>query len=304
MDDLVKEIEDLKRERNAVILAHNYQTGDVQDIADFVGDSLELSRKAASSDADVIVFCGVHFMAETAKILAPSKTVLLPDLKAGCGLADMITARQLREFKAEHPGAKVVCYVNSSAEVKAESDACCTSSNAVRVVENIDADEVLMVPDKYLSGYVAEELAKRGVKKKIIPWNGYCPVHMKILPEYIERLKEKYAGAKVVTHPECACSVTRLSDSVKSTSGMSDFVRESDAKTFIVGTETGLLHRLRQEFPDREFVAATGLAECGHMKEIDLGDVRDSLRDMQHEIDVDPEIARRAKKAIDVMVEL
>ena len=302
--DLVKEIEELKIERNAIILAHNYQMGDVQDIADFVGDSLELSRKAASSNADVIVFCGVHFMAETAKILAPDKTVLLPDLKAGCGLADMITAEQLREFKAEHPGAKVVCYVNSSAEVKAESDACCTSSNAVRVVENIDADEVLMVPDKYLSGYVSEELEKKGIKKKIIPWNGYCPVHMKILPEYIERLKDKHPKAKIITHPECACTVTRLSDSVKSTSGMADFVRGSNAKTFIIGTETGLIHRLRQEFPDRKFVAATGLAECGYMKEIDLGDVRDALRDMKHEIDVDPKVALRAKKAIDVMMRL
>ncbi|MBT3865305.1 quinolinate synthase NadA [Candidatus Peregrinibacteria bacterium] len=300
--DLVAEILKLKKERDAVILAHNYQDGDIQDIADFVGDSLELSRKAAEVSESVIVFCGVHFMAETAKILAPEKTVLLPSLDAGCGLADMITAPQLREFKTEHPGAKVVCYVNSTAEVKAESDACCTSANAVRVVENIDADEVIMVPDKYLSAHVEEELRKKGVSKKIIAWNGYCPVHMKILPEYIERLKMKHPSAKIITHPECACTVTRLSDSVKSTSGMSDFVRESGSETFIIGTEVGLLHRLREEFPDKKFIPATGLAECKYMKEIDLHNLYESLRDMKHVIDVDPEVARKAKSAIDEMM--
>jgi len=300
--DLVKEIQKLKSERDAVILAHNYQVPDIQDVADFVGDSLELSRKAASAPESVIVFCGVHFMAETAKILAPSKTVLLPDLKAGCGLADMINAEQLREFKAEHPGAKTVCYINSTAEVKAESDACCTSSNALKVVEAMEADKVLMVPDKYLAAHVQSQLKAKGSSVEIVAWNGYCPIHMRIIPEYIERLKVKHPKAKIITHPECACSVTELSDSIESTSGMSKFVEESSADTFIIGTEIGLLHRLQKEHPDKEFIAATGLAECGYMKEIDLMDLYESLKNMQHEIEVDPEVAAKAKKAIDAML--
>lgn len=300
--DLIKEIKKLKKKRGAVILAHNYQISEIQDIADFVGDSLELSQKAASSRAKVIVFCGVKFMAETAKILAPKKKVLLPDLSAGCSLADMITAKDLRLLKAKYPSARVVCYVNSNAEVKAESDACCTSSNALKVVESMDSDTVIMVPDKYLAAYVDDQLKAKGSKKKIIAWNGFCAVHQRILPEYIKRLKKKNPKALIITHPECACSVNRLSDSIKSTSGMSSYVRESGGDTFIIGTETGLLHKLRKDFPNKKFIPATDLAECGFMKKITLQKLYDSLNEMKYEIKVDSKIAAKAKKAITRML--
>ncbi len=243
----------LKKESNAVILAHNYQLAEIQDIADFTGDSLELSQKAAATDADVIVFCGVHFMAETASILCPDKTVLLPDINAGCPMANMITAEALREKKREYPRATVVCYVNSTADVKAESDICCTSANAVRVIESISAPEIIFVPDQYLGDYVASKTGR-----KMILWPGFCPTHIRIKPQDIIRLREEYPRAKVVVHPECRPEVTALADEVLSTGGICRFARETDAREIIIGTEMGILHRLRKENPDKKFLVSWG----------------------------------------------
>jgi len=239
---VVEKILKLKNEKNAVILAHNYQRPEVQDIGDFVGDSLELSQKAASTDADVILFCGVLFMAETASILSPEKTVLLPDSRAGCPMADMITARQLRQKKQEFPDATVVTYVNSSAEVKAESDYCCTSSNGVKVVQSLENDELIFVPDQYLGDYIAKKTGK-----KMILWPGYCPTHIRILPEDIIRQKQKYPDAKVVVHPECRPEVIALADDALSTSGIIRYAARDDVSELIVGTEVEILHRLRKE---------------------------------------------------------
>lgn len=302
MDELQKKIRALAKERNAIILAHNYQRPEVQDVADFVGDSLDLSKKAAKAKEDVIVFCGVHFMAETAKILAPKKTVLLPNLDAGCFMADMINRKGLIEFKAKHPNAKVVCYINTSADVKAECDAICTSSNAVDVVEKIDSDEIIFAPDKYLAAYVAAQLKERGSKKKIIPWHGFCPTHLKIIPNYIKALRDKYPRAKIITHPECTPDTNRLSDATLSTNGMAKFVKESSDKTFIVGTEIGIIHRLQKENPDKDFIPATELAVCPNMKTITIENVYDSLKYMQYEINVDEKVAAKAKKALDEMI--
>lgn len=296
--NLVKEIKRLKKERNAVILAHNYQIPEVQDIADFVGDSLELSRRAAKTKASLILFCGVKFMAETAKILSPKKTVLLPDLEAGCSLADMITAADVKKLRKKYPGAAIVCYVNSSADVKAECDVCCTSSNAFEIVKRLRQKTVVMVPDKYLAAHVEGLLQKAGIDKKIIAWDGFCSVHTRILPEYIKRLQKKYPDAKVITHPECACSTNRLADSVESTSGMSKYAHNSDSGMFIVGTETGLLYKLQKENPGKKFIPATKLAECGYMKKIDLNKVYESLRDMKYEIKLKPSVIKKAKKSI------
>ena len=302
MDELQKKIRALAKEKNAIILAHNYQRPEVQDVADFVGDSLDLSKKAATVKEDVIVFCGVHFMAETAKILAPKKTVLLPNLNAGCLMADMINREDLIEFKKKHPKAKVVCYINSSADVKAECDAICTSSNAVDVVEKIDADEIIFAPDKYLAAHVEKQLRERGSKKKIIPWYGFCPTHLKIIPNYLKALREKYPKARIITHPECTPDTNRLSDAVLSTNGMSKFVKESKDKTFIVGTEIGIIHRLEKENLDKKFIPATPLAVCPNMKEITLENVYDALKNMQYEITVDKKVAEKAKQALDKMM--
>lgn len=295
--DLVDKIDRLRVERNAVILAHNYQLPEVQDIADFVGDSLELSRKAAETSADVIVFCGVHFMAETAKILSPQKTVLLPDPKAGCPMADMITVRQLREFKERHPGLPVVAYVNTSAEVKAEVDICCTSANAVKIVESVDSDEVLFVPDKCLADYVASKTTK-----KIIAYPGYCPTHHRILPEEIKRQKEMHPNAVVIAHPECPRSVIELADGVASTSGMLRYVRESNSREFIVATEMGMLHRLHKENPDKEFYSPTDRTICPNMKKNTLEKVAWSLEDMQYKIELSQETIDRARASIERMI--
>ncbi|MBT3704360.1 quinolinate synthase NadA [Candidatus Peregrinibacteria bacterium] len=301
--DLVSEIERLKKERNAVILAHNYQVGEVQDVADMVGDSLGLSREAAETDADVIVFCGVYFMAETAKILSPEKTVLIPDPNARCNMAAMIDVEGLRALKAKHPSAQVVCYVNTTADIKAECDACCTSANAVDVVEGLDADEIIFVPDKYLCAFVEKQLKERGVKKKMIPWQGFCPTHLRIIPNYLKALKEKHPGARIITHPECTPDTNRLADAVLSTSKMSKFAAESDAKEIIVGTEVGMLHRLQTDNPGKKFTSATELAVCPNMKLITLQKVYESLRDMKFEVEVEEEIAKKATKAIDRMME-
>ena len=296
---LVKEIQQLKKARNAIILAHNYQLGEVQDIADFVGDSLELSQSAAKTHAYVIVFCGVHFMAETASILCPDKTVLLPDVSAGCPMANMITAERLREKKQENPKATVVCYINSSAEVKAESDICCTSANAVKVIESLDAQEILFVPDQYLGHYVAGK-----TNKKIILWPGFCPTHVRIQPEDIARLRQEYPQAKVVVHPECRPEVIALADEVLSTGGMCKYARKGEVNEMIVGTEIGIIHRLRKENPGKRFIPVSEQAICPNMKSITLEEVLWSLEGMTPEVKVLEEIRLRAKKAVDKMLEI
>lgn len=295
MDDLVKKIKELKKKRNAVILAHNYQRPEVQDVADFVGDSLELSREAAGTSADVIVFCGVNFMAETAKILSPDKIVLIPEKDAMCPMAAMINADELRALKAEHPKAKVVCYVNTTAEVKAECDVCCTSANAAQIVEKIDADEIIFVPDKYLAANIK-------TSKKIIPWQGFCPTHLKIIPGYLKKLKLKYPDAKIVTHPECTPDVNRLSDAVLSTSQMLRFVKKDPSKTFIIGTEVGILHRMQKENPDKKFIPATPLCVCPNMKKTTLESVYEALEDMKYEVELDKKVITSATSAITSMM--
>ena len=297
---LQEQIATLKKGRNAVILAHNYQLGEVQDVADFVGDSLGLSQQAAKTDADVIVFCGVHFMAETASILSPNKKVLIPDLEAGCSLSDMITADALRKWKAEHPGAVVVSYVNTSAEVKAESDYCCTSSNAVRVVESIPADkEILFVPDQYLGNFVREKTGR-----KIHLWPGYCGVHSRMSTDRVETLRKEHPRAEILIHPECGCSTPHMlkNDQMLSTEGIYKRPAGSKANEFVVVTETGILHRLKKEYPDRTFIPVSEDAICGYMKKITLEKVLWSLQDLQYEVKVPPAIAAKAKTAIDRML--
>ena len=296
--ELTERISKLKAERGAVILAHNYQQPEVQDIADFTGDSLELSRKAAATDANVIVFCGVHFMAETAKILSPEKTVLIPDPKAGCPMADMINAEDLREFKALHPSVPVVAYVNTTAEVKAESTICCTSANAVRVVESIDSDTVLFVPDKSLAAYVASKVPD----KKVIPYCGYCPTHHRILAQDVINTKRDHPEAMVVAHPECTPDVLALADGIESTSGMLRWVSASNAKEFIMCTERGLLHRLRLDNPDKVFYNPSPLNICPNMKKITLEKVLWSLEDMKFKIELDAEIIAKARSSIEGMI--
>ena len=297
---LVKKIEKLKQERNAVILAHNYQIGDVQDIADFYGDSLGLSIQASQTKADVIVFCGVHFMAETAAILSPEKTVLLPEKTAGCPMADMITGDQLRELKAEHPDAVVVCYVNSTADVKAESDYCCTSSNAVAVVNSLPTDrEVIFVPDQHLGQFVAER-----TDRELILWPGYCITHVLIREEDIEKARTENPDAIIMAHPECSEPVKEMADELLSTGQMLGYAKTSNAKQFIIATETGIIHTLKKENPDKEFIPATERAICPNMKKITLDKVIDSLEKIQYKITVPKEIGLRAKKSLDRMVEV
>jgi quinolinate synthase len=312
---LKQEVRALAEERNAVILAHNYQVPEIQDVADFVGDSLALSRQAADAESDVIAFCGVHFMAETASVLSPDKTVLLPDADAGCSLADSITADQLRAWKAKHPGALVVMYVNTTAEVKAETDYCCTSSNAVQVVEHIwrehgEDTEILFGPDMWLGAYV-----ERVTGRRMHVWDGECHVHAGIRPADIERTRADNPGAEFMIHPECGCS-TQVMEYVAagdvdaehthmlSTGGMLSFARESDASTFIVATETGMLHPLEQENPDKRFVPANRAAVCRYMKMITLPKLRDAIRDLRPRVKVDPEIAARARIPIERMVSI
>ena len=297
--ELIERILDLKGQRQAVILAHNYQLGEIQDIADFVGDSLDLSQTAVRTEAGVIVFCGVHFMAETASILSPNKTVLLPDMNAGCPMANMVTASQLRDRKRELPQANTVCYVNSSAEVKAESDICCTSANAVRVVESLDTDEILFVPDQYLGHYLSTK-----TDKKLILWPGYCPTHARIMPEDILRLKQRYPEAKVIVHPECRPEVINLADEALSTSGMIGFARRTDAGMIIVGTEIGILHRLRKENPNKRFLPASERAVCPNMKKITLEKILWSLEELSPEVKVPEETRLKAKLAVDRMLKI
>lgn len=296
---LLEKIKKLKDAQKAVILAHNYQPGEIQDIADICGDSLGLSIKAAETDAETIVFCGVRFMAETAAILSPGKVVLLPDKFAGCPLADMITAEQLRKLKQQHPGALVVCYVNSSAEVKAESDYCCTSSNAVEVVNSLPEDRpVIFVPDQHLGQFVAERTGR-----DIILWPGYCTTHVLITVDDIKTARAKHPDAIVMAHPECTEPVKALADQLLSTSQMLKFAEKSTAKQFIVATETGMLHPLKRQNGGAEFIAAGDRAICPNMKKITLEKILWSLEDMQYKVMVPDEVRIKAKKAIDRMVE-
>jgi quinolinate synthase len=299
MKTVIEQIRELKKERNAVILAHNYQRAEVQDIADFVGDSLELSQKAAKTVAAVIVFCGVHFMAETASILSPDKVVLLPDAGAGCPMANMITAEQLRQKKQELPNATVVTYINSSAAVKAESDYCCTSANGVRVVQSIKNNEIIFVPDQYLGAFIA---GKTG--KNMTLWPGYCPTHVKILPEDIILVKKAHPKAKVVVHPECRPDVVALADEALSTSGMIRYAARPDVTELIVATEVEILHRLNKENPGKKFIPASVKAICPNMKKITLEKVLESLETMAPEIKVPEEIRVKAVAAVNRMLQI
>jgi len=295
-----EKIRKIKEERHAVILAHNYQNPEVQDMADFVGDSLGLSLQASRTEAAVIVFCGVHFMAETAKILSPLKTVLLPDPDAGCPMADMITAEDLRELKRDHPGARVLCYVNTSAAVKAESDFCCTSANAEIMVRKALADEkeIVFVPDRYLADYVSGRTGR-----SFIVWNGFCPTHARILPEDIEKARTSHPGAVVIAHPECTPEVRTLADRVASTEGLCRYVKGSAAREIIVATEIGIIHRMKRDNPEKAFFAASNKAVCPNMKRITLEKILRSLEENRHEIVVPRDIAARAKGCIDGMLE-
>ena len=303
------EIKTLAREKNAVILAHNYERAEVQDVADYVGDSLGLSREAAKTDADVIVFCGVHFMAETAAVLSPNKTVLLPDLAAGCSLASTIDAEQLRAWKAEHPGAVVVSYVNTTAEVKAESDYCCTSGNAVEVVNSIPATEILFCPDMFLGAHVKRMSGRQNIRI----WMGECHVHAGIDPENIRLQRSLHPEAEFLIHPECGCSTSVLEAmsagdidpegvQILSTEGMIKRPAISAATEFIVATEVGILHRLRRENPAKRFVAANERASCAYMKVTTLPKVKRALQRLEHRITVPEDIANRARRAIERMI--
>jgi len=303
--DLVDKILELKKANQAVILAHNYQTGDIQDIADFVGDSLDLSQQAAKTDAKVIIFCGVHFMAETAYILSPEKTVIMPDIRAGCPMADMITVQQLKEWKQKHPKATVVCYINTSAEVKAESDICVTSSSAVKVIASLKSSpEILFVPDQYLGSWVAKQFPE----KKFIFYPGYCNIHVHILPEYIAQLKKQHPQAEVMVHPECTGEVISLADKVLGTGGMLKYAKQSSAKEFIVGTENGLIYRLKKENPDKEFYPTAGHILCPNMKVTTLEKVLWALEDIEHprppaaKVILTEEVRLKAKRMIDRML--
>ena len=297
--DQQAELRRLAAERDAVILAHNYQRPEVQDAADFVGDSLELARKAAATPQSVILFCGVHFMAETAHILSPQKTVLMPDPRAGCPMANMVTAEGLRALKAQHPDAVVVAYVNTTAAVKAETDVCCTSSNAVEVVQRFAKDQpIIFVPDRNLGDWV-----ERQTGRKMILWDGFCPVHADIKAADIEARKSEYPEAKVMAHPECPRAVVDLADVVTSTSGMLRYPAGDAASAYIVATETGLLHRLNQMYPDRRFVAASLRSVCPNMKLTTLDSAITALAEGLNEITVPPQIRERAARAVARMIE-
>ncbi len=299
-DQLKTEVRRLARERDAVILAHNYQESDIQDVADFTGDSLNLAKQARATSAKIIVFCGVHFMAETAAMLNPAKLVLIPDLQAGCSLADMVVPHQIRQWKAAHSQGVVVCYVNTSAAVKAECDYCCTSANGINVIESIPADrEILFVPDYYLGTYL-----KTKTKRNIEVWKGYCPAHAVILPERVDALRDAHPDAEFLMHPECGCLTKQmdLADKILSTEGMVQHVRTSPAKTFIIATETGILSRMQKDNPEKTFLPASEQAACHHMQRNTLKKVLWSLATLQHRITVDPTLARRALVPIERMM--
>ena len=299
--ELTDKIKKLKEEKNAVILAHNYQLPEIHDIADFVGDSLGLSMSAAKTDAEIIVFCGVHFMAETAKILSPQKTVLLPDKNAGCPMADMINADDLKSLQDAHPKAVTLCYVNTSAAVKAQCDYCCTSANALKMAQNIlkNNDEIIFIPDKYLAQYVANQ-----VGHKFITWEGYCPTHARILPENIIGAKKLHPRAKVLAHPECKSQLTELADVVASTEKMCAYVQNTPDTEFIIATEIGIIHRMKKENPGKSFYPASDKATCPNMKRINLEKVLWSLEDLTYEITVPQDIMDKARLSIERMLQV
>jgi len=296
-EELISRIKQLKKEKNAIILVHNYQIADVQDIADFVGDSLELSRKAASLKEPMIVFCGVFFMAETAKMLAPEKTVLLPEIDAGCPMADMATAPEVKAWKKNYPEAEVVCYINTNADVKAECDICCTSSNAAKIVESVDCDTVLFVPDKNLAAYVS-----RFTQKRVIPWEGYCYVHDKIMKEDVLKKRALYPDAEVWVHPECRPEVIDLADKVLSTGKMVLEARVTSKKHIIIGTEIGMIYRLKKENPNTNFYPLKETAVCLNMKKIDLRSILKALEENRYKIEVPSEIRQKALGTIEKML--
>ncbi len=296
---LLKKLGELKKSRNAIILAHNYQIEEIQDIADFVGDSLELSRKASQTNADVIVFCGVKFMAESAKILSPEKTVLLPVKNAGCPMADMVDVESLKKFKTKYPKAKVVTYVNSSAAVKAESYICCTSSNAIEIVESTPSRQIIFAPDKNLANYVSKY-----TDKEIIVWNGYCPTHDSITVNDVEKIKNSYPKAKIAIHPECNIEVLKLADYVGSTAGILNYAKSVDSKTIVVGTEKGLIHRLKIENPGKEFIPLKDNFVCYNMKKTTLESIVEALEDMKFEIKIPENVQIKAKKALSRMLNI
>lgn len=297
---IIEKIQKLKKEKNAIVLAHTYQNVEIDEVADITGDSLYLSQQAAKTDADIIVFAGVYFMAETAKILSPNKKVLLPRLESGCLMADMINLEQIREFKAQHPDIPVVCYVNSTAEVKSESDICCTSANAIKVVKSLNAAKVLFVPDTYLGTYVGSQL--EGVE--VITYPGYCPTHLRIRPQDVIEMKKQYPDAEVLVHPECHQEVVKLADFVGSTTGIMKRAKESDAKTFIIVTELGVVERLERDFKDKKFVLVSPKAVCANMKWHHLEDILNTLENDQYEINVDEELAKKAYAPIERMVQI
>ena len=300
MRTLVEKINKLKKEKNAVILAHCYQNVEIDEVADFVGDSLYLSQKAKETNADIIVFAGVSFMAETAKLLSPTKKVLLPRTEAGCFMADMIDVKSLKEFKAQHPNIPTVCYVNSSAAVKAECDVCCTSSNAVDVVKNLNAKEVLFVPDTYLGKWVESQL--EGVK--VITFNGFCPTHLRLRPEDVKISREKYPNAKILAHPECHHSVSALADFVGSTKAIMDYVKNSNDNEFVIATEKGVYDRLKRDYKEKKFYLLNDNLVCKNMKWNELEDIYNSLEREEHEIFLDPSVINRATATINKMFEI
>lgn len=298
--DLKIEILELKKKRNAVIVAHNYQADDVQEIADVVGDSYALSKFCASDNAEVIVFCGVHFMAESAKILSPGKTVLLPEIDAGCPMADMVTAEPLREMKSRYPGAAVVCYINSTAEVKAESDVCCTSSNAINIVKKINNKDIIFVPDQNLGSYVSKQVPE----KNIILWKGFCITHHKINVNEAKMIKEAYPDALMLVHPECKPDIVELADFVGSTKQIIDYATGSKNDKFIIGTEMGVMYKLKKNNPDKTFYLMSRGLICPNMKKTSLQSVYNALNGMKYEIKIDEEIRVKAKSSLDRMLEL
>ena len=300
MEGIREKINKLKREKNAVILAHSYQNIEIDEVADYVGDSLYLSRMAAKTDADIIVFAGVYFMAQTAKILCPQKKVLLPDLNAGCAMADMINLNQLREFKSKNPDIKTVCYINSTAEVKSECDICCTSSNAPEIVKNLQADKVLFLPDKNLGRWVEKQLKN----VQVITYDGYCPIHHNITVEDVLKIKKENPGVKLLAHPECKEEVSSLADFVGSTTAIMDFVKESYDNKYIIATEKGVVDRLKRDYPEKEFELIKENLICSSMKVNTLEDIYNSLNNETHEIKVEEETSRKALKCIERMLEV
>lgn len=300
MPDITNKIAALKKERNAIILAHNYQLPEIQDIADHVGDSLELARISQNIAQETVLFCGVYFMAEITKVLNPDKTVIMPDLHAGCPMANMITPQQLKEQKRTHPDAAVVCYVNSNADVKALSDVCCTSANGVRVVRSLNAKEIIFIPDQYLGSYIARQMPD----KKFHLWPGYCPTHMVFSKERLEALKKEYPEAKIIAHPECRLDVQEIADKICSTSQMVSYAKESEATQFVICTELGMLHRLKKENPKKQFIPGSPSAICPNMKLTTQEKILWALGNNEYKIDVAETTRQQALGSIERMLKL